>query len=226
MTRHVLRRRPRARSLGAVVSKGARVSVKRWIPGVVLAGVVLSGCGQTLAGSAAVVGEARLTDAELSQTVTTLAEELGIESSAQVSQAVLSRWMVSQLVEQLALDNDVTISKGEVDAAIAQERESAGGQEAFEQGALQAGVLPAGIPDAVRTSLLIEKMAQFTATDEDPSGQTGLIAQVQRVSDELDPQVSPRFGTWDEEQLAVGALPDDLSTPVIDEAVPQLQPAP
>lgn len=226
MTRHVLRRRPRARSLGAVVSKGARVSVKRWIPGVVLAGVVLSGCGQTLAGSAAVVGEARLTDAELSQTVTTLAEELGIESSAQVSQAVLSRWMVSQLVEQLAQDNDVTISKGEVDAAIAQERESAGGQEAFEQGALQAGVLPADIADAVRTSLLIEKMAQFTATDEDPSGQTGLIAQVQRVSDELDPQVSPRFGTWDEEQLAVGALPDDLSTPVIDEAVPQLQPAP
>ncbi len=202
------------------------MSVKRWIPGVVLAGVVLSGCGQTLAGSAAVVGEARLTDAELSQTVTTLAEELGIESSAQVSQAVLSRWMVSQLVGQLAQDNDVTISKGEVDAAIAQESESAGGQEAFEQGALQAGVLPADIADAVRTSLLIEKMAQFTATDEDPSGQTGLIAQVQRVSDELDPQVSPRFGTWDEEQLAVGALPDDLSTPVIDEAVPQLQPAP
>jgi len=202
------------------------VSVKRWIPGVVLAGVVLSGCGQTLAGSAAVVGDARLTDAQLSETVSTLAQELGIENSAQVSQAVLSRWMVSELVDQLAQDRGVTISKGEVDAAIAQESESAGGREAFEQGALQAGVLPADIADAVRTSLLIEKLAQSTATDEDPSGQTGLITQVQLVSLELDPQVSPRFGTWDEEQLAVGALPDDLSTPVIDEAVPQLQPAP
>ncbi len=202
------------------------MSVKRWIPGVVLAGVVLSGCGQTLAGSAAVVGEERLTDAQLSQTVSTLAQELGIENSAQVSQAVLSRWMVSQLVDQLAEDKGVTISKGEVDAAITQESESAGGQEAFEQGALQAGVLPADIADAVRTSLLIEKMAQFTITGDDPSGQTGLITQVQQLSAELDPQVSPRFGTWDEEQLAVGALPDDLSTPVIDEAVPQLQPAP
>ena len=202
------------------------MSVKRWIPGVVLAGVVLSGCGQTLAGSAAVVGEERLTDAQLSQTVSTLAQELGIENSAQVSQAVLSRWMVSQLVDQLAEDKGVTISKGEVDAAIAQESESAGGQEAFEQGALQAGVLPADIADAVRTSLLIEKMAQFTITGDDPSGQTGLITQVQQLSAELDPQVSPRFGTWDEEQLAVGALPDDLSTPVIDEAVPQLQPSP
>ncbi len=202
------------------------MSVKRWIPGVVLAGVVLSGCGQTLAGSAAVVGDERLTDAQLSQTVSTLAQELGIENSAQVSQAVLSRWMVSQLVDQLAEDKGVTISKGEVDAAIAQESESAGGQEAFEQGALQAGVLPADIADAVRTSLLIEKMAQFTITGDDPSGQTGLITQVQQLSAELDPQVSPRFGTWDEEQLAVGALPDDLSTPVIDEAVPQLQPSP
>ena len=202
------------------------MSVKRWIPGVVLAGVVLSGCGQTLAGSAAVVGDERLTDAQLSQTVSTLAQELGIENSAQVSQAVLSRWMVSQLVDQLAEDKGVTISKGEVDAAITQESESAGGQEAFEQGALQAGVLPADIADAVRTSLLIEKMAQFTITGDDPSGQTGLITQVQQLSAELDPQVSPRFGTWDEEQLAVGALPDDLSTPVIDEAVPQLQPSP
>lgn len=202
------------------------MSVKRWIPGVVLAGVVLSGCGQTLAGSAAVVGEARLTDGELSQTVSTLSEELGIESSAQVSQAVLSRWMVSQLVEQLAQDRGVAVSKGEVDAAITQESESAGGREAFEQGALQAGVLPDGIDDAVRTSLLIEKMSQFTITDEDPSGQTGLISAVQLLSADLDPQVSPRFGTWDAEQLAVGALPDDLSTPVIEEAVPQLQTAP
>ncbi len=36
------------------------MSVKRWIPGVVLAGVVLSGCGQTLAGSAAVARNAHI----------------------------------------------------------------------------------------------------------------------------------------------------------------------
>lgn len=206
------------------MSEGVNVSVKRWIPAVVLAGVVLSGCGQTLAGSAAVVGETRLTDSQLSQTVSTLSTELGIPESAQVSQAVLSRWMVGQLVEQLAEKSGVTVSKGEVDAAIATESENAGGREAFEQGALQAGVLPEDIPDAVRTSLLIDKLSQFTVTDEDPSGQTGLITQVQLLSQELDPQVSPRFGTWDAEQLSVGSLPDDLSTPVVQEALPQLQP--
>jgi peptidyl-prolyl cis-trans isomerase SurA len=206
------------------MSKGVSVSVKRWIPAVVLAGVVLSGCGQTLAGSAAVVGETRLTDSELSQTVSALSTQLDIPESAQVSQAVLSRWMVAQLVDQLADQNGIEVTKGEVDAAIASETENAGGREAFEQGALQAGVLPEGIPDAVRTSLLIDKMVKFTVTGDDPTGQTGLITQVQQLSEDLDPQVSPRFGTWDAQQLTVGALPDDLSTPVVQEALTQLQP--
>jgi hypothetical protein len=185
---------------------------------------VLSGCAQTLAGSAAVVGDARMTDNELSQTVTTLTEKLGIQPSDQVSQAILSRWMVGELVEQLAQDKGITLTKGEVDAAIAEQVESAGGQEAFEQSALQAGVLPEGIPEAVRVSLLIDKMTQFTITGDDPTGQAGLIVQVQQLADTLDPQVSPRFGTWDAQQLTVGALPDDLSTPVVQQATAQLQP--
>jgi peptidyl-prolyl cis-trans isomerase SurA len=206
------------------MSKGVSVSVKRWIPAVVLAGVMLSGCGQTLAGSAAVVGETRLTDSELSQTVSALSTALGIPESAQVSQAVLSRWMIAQLVDQLADQKGIEVTKGEVDAAIASEAENAGGREAFEQGALQAGVLPDGIPDAVRTSLLIDKMVKFTVTGDDPTGQAGLITQVQQLSEDLDPQVSPRFGTWDAQQLTVGALPDDLSTPVVQPALTQLPP--
>lgn len=200
--------------------------MKTVTPVVVLAGLLLTGCGQqTLAGSAAVVGDARLTDTELGQTVTTLTEKLGIPASDQVSQAVLSRWMVAQMVDELAAQKGISVSKGEVDQTITDETEKSGGQEAFENGALQAGVLPEGIADAVRTSLLIDKLSQTTITGDDASGQTGLVTAVQALSDELDPQVSPRFGTWDAEQLTVGALPDDLSTPVVQTQTPQLQPA-
>lgn len=196
------------------------MAIKKWVPAVVLAGVMLAGCGQSLAGSAAVVGEARLTDAQLSQTVGTLSERLGIGQSAQVSQAVLSRWVVAQLVDQLAARKGVAVSKGDIDATIATEQERAGGAEAFESGALQAGVLPEDIPGAVRTSLLIERLSEATVTDEDPSGQTGLLAEIQSLNADLAPQISPRFGTWDAEQLSVGALPDDLSAP----AAPALDP--
>ena len=69
------------------------------------------------------------------------------------------------------------------------------------------------IPDVVRTTLLIDQLSKISVTGDDPTGQTGLLVQVQQLSEELQPQVSPRFGTWDAEQLTVGALPDDLSTP-------------
>lgn len=206
------------------------MTIKRWIPVVLVAGVALAGCGPTLAGSAAVVGDARLTDGELAQTTSELTAALGIPESPQVSQAVVSRWMVDQLVGQLADEKGFEVTKGDVDKVIAEEAENAGGIEALEQGALQAGVVPSAIPDAVRTSLLIERMSEFTVTGDDPSGQTGLLTQLQQFSETVDPQVSPRFGTWDASQLSVGALPDDLSTPVPSDAglsqLPQGQPAP
>jgi hypothetical protein len=198
--------------------------VKRWIPVLLVAGVALAGCGPTLAGSAAVVGDQRLMDSELADNTTALTQQLGIPQSAQVSQALLSRWVVAELVDELAERKGVDVDKGDVDAAIADEEERAGGREALEQGALQSGVLPAQIPEVVRTSLLIEQISKTTVTPEDPSGQAGLLAQVQQLSDELDPQVSPRFGTWDAGQLSVGALPDDLSVPAAGDALGQLQP--
>lgn len=200
------------------------MSKKRLIPVVLAAGVALAGCGPTLAGSAAVVGDERLTDAQLADATSQLAEGLGIPQSAQVSQAVLSRWVVSQLVDELAQERGISVTKGAVDASIAEETERAGGVEALEQSALQAGVVPAMIPDVVRTTLLIQELSKVSVTPDDPSGQSGLLAQVQFISDQLDPQVSPRFGTWDAQQLSVGALPDDLSAPAdATDALTQLQ---
>jgi hypothetical protein len=187
--------------------------MKRWMPVVVAAGIALSACGPTLSGSAAVVGEQRLTDSELAETTSQLTEGLGIPDSAQVSQAVLSRWIVTELVDELAARKGIGVTKGEIDSAIADEVQNAGGQQALEEGALQAGVVPEMIPDVIRTTLLIEAMTKGTITGDDPTGQTGLLTQVQQLSEELDPKVSPRFGTWDAEQLAVGALPEDLSVP-------------
>jgi len=186
--------------------------MKRWIPVVVAVGVAIAGCDPALSGSAAVVGEERLTDSALSETTTQLTQKLGIPESAQVSQVVLSRWVVAELIDELAVRRGVEVTKGAVDQSISEETERAGGREALEQSALQAGVVPEMIPEVVRTTLLIDQLSKISVTGDDPTGQTGLLVQVQQLSEELQPQVSPRFGTWDAEQLTVGALPDDLST--------------
>ena len=186
--------------------------MKRWIPVVVAVGVAIAGCGPALSGSAAVVGEERLTDSALSETTTQLTQKIGIPESAQVSQVVLSRWVIAELIDELAVRRGVEVTKGAVDQSISEETERAGGREALEQSALQAGVVPEMIPEVVRTTLLIDQLSKISVTGDDPTGQTGLLVQVQQLSEELQPQVSPRFGTWDAEQLTVGALPDDLST--------------
>lgn len=191
-----------------------RLSIKRWVPVVFLAGLAIAGCGPTQAGSAAVVGDQRLTDSQLAQTTSRLSEALGIPQSPQVTQAVLSRWMVDQLVTQLAASVDVDVTKGEVDALLTKEAKRAGGREALEQSALQAGLLPDMIPGAVRTTLLIQALSKATVSPQDPTGEQGLVGLVQQFSQTANPEVSPRYGTWDAQQLSVGALPDDLSTPI------------
>ena len=198
--------------------------VKRVVPLMLLALGVLVGCGPALPGSAAIVGEQRLDDATLSDTTSALAGALGIEERPELSQAVLSRWVVGELIDEYAARQGIEITNGQVDAVIAEEAERAGGAEQLEQSALQSGLLPEMIPDAVRTSLLVEEMSKRAANEEDPSGQQGLVLGIQALSDELDTRVSPRFGTWDPEQLTVGSLPDDLSSPVAgDDPLRQLQ---
>lgn len=202
--------------------------LKRWAPLVLMAGLALVGCtGPTLAGSAAVVGDARLLDSELADDAAALSEGLGITDNPQVSQALVSRWIVGELVDQLAESKGISVTQGQVDRALTREQRQAGGADALEQGALQAGVLPEQIPSVLRTNLLVEEMAKFTITGDDPTGQSGLLVQVQQLSEELEPQVSPRFGTWDPQGLTVGSVPDDLSTPAdAAGALSQLPPAP
>ena len=90
------------------------MAVKRWIPLLLVAGFALAGCGQNLAGSAAVVGEQRLTDSQLADAATTLTQRLGIPGSPQVSQALISRWVVAELVDELAARRGVDVTKGGV----------------------------------------------------------------------------------------------------------------
>jgi hypothetical protein len=181
---------------------------------VLVAGLALAGCGATpLAGSAAVVGEERLADSELADAAAALSEALGIPENVQISQTILSRWIIGELIEELAERKDISVTQGAVDRALRREQRNAGGPEALEQGALQAGVLPDAIPAALRVNLLVQEISKYTITGDDPTGQSGLLVQVQQLSEELEPQVSPRFGTWDPQSLTVGSLPDDLSTP-------------
>ncbi len=128
--------------------------------------------------------------------------------------SVIQRLVITNLVDQAAQRLDVTVSDGAVDAELLALEANAGGREALDEALLQSDIPPIGGSDQVRVSLLVREMGLVLDPAGDPQTQnTSVFEYVVALSQELDVSISPRFGTWNPDQLALGPLPDDLSTP-------------
>lgn len=175
---------------------------------------LIAGCGPELAGSAAVVGDQRITDKELSQDVDRVTQALGIETSERANQLVLQRLITSELISILAERENIAVTEGQVRKFIDETVGKLGGREAFDSQLLQLGVIPEAANGFVRVILLQQALGEKLAPGEPAEAQGQAIGQaIITLSEELNTRVSPRFGTWDARQLAVGPTPNDLSVP-------------
>jgi hypothetical protein len=180
-------------------------------------GLGASGCGVDQAGSAAVIGEQRVTDTELTADVAAVTDALGIDSSDQVNQIVLDRLIRADLFEVLAQRNDVTINQGELEVFIEETAASVGGREQLDAQLLESSGVPAdSVESFARTFLLQQKIAEKLVPGgaQDQQGEA-IAGAVIALSKELDTRVSPRFGTWDPARLSVGPISNDLSAPIV-----------
>ncbi len=182
------------------------------IAGLVMIGAVAAGCGPDLAGSAATIGSDRITDEALTTQVDAVTTGLNIDESPKVSAAILQRMLTTQLVAQLAARNNVTVTQGEIDTFISAQVQQAGGQKQFETQVLQSGIAQSDIQNAVKTTLLVQKLGPVLAPGKsEQEQQTATAVAAVKLAQELNVSVSPRFGTWQAARLQVGPPPDDLS---------------
>lgn len=177
--------------------------------------VVTAACGPTLAGSAAVVGQHRITDETLATQVSAVTVPLRVPESQQVSAAILNRMITQQLVFDLAAEHQISVSPEEVRAFIDEQVALSGGdREMFERGLLQRGIPAAEIDGTARATLLVARLGPKLAPGQGVEEQElATVLAVAELSRKLDTRVSPRFGTWDPELLQVTGTPNDLSTP-------------
>ena len=192
--------------------------------GLALAGLLLAACGGAVAaGSAAVLGDERIPTSEVADQVAQINTARGLPAdaaNAATTASVIQRLVITNLVDQAAQRLDATVSDGAVDAELLQLEASAGGREALDEALLQSDIPPSAASDQVRVSLLVREMGLLLDPNGDPQTQnTSVFEYVVALSEELDVSISPRFGTWNPDQLALGPLPDDLSTPA-----PQAEP--
>lgn len=193
--------------------------------------LLLTGCGELKAGSAAIVGDQVLTDtqvAAISDEVNTLVDAAETPTALpqdELNQRIVSLWIDEVLTETLAAERQIEVSAGEVDEFLAQFDEAARTQIAAE-----AGIPPSQLERAAQTALLRDKLAVALAPEGTPDEQTAALFNSLIVTAEgLEVSVNPRFGRWDATIPGVQPrLADRLSTPVDaeDEEVPPLPVAP
>ena len=191
--------------------------------------LLLAGCGTQRAGSAAIAGDERLTEGQVSDQideVTALYDEFPDAerlSDAQLTQAAISWWLNGEVMQAFAAENDVQVTSTQIDQVLGPVGER-------EQISLAAGVAPSQLQSAARAIVTYQAAAQALAAEGTSEQEVvaQLASQLEQTANSLGVKVNPRFGSgWVpglEQQLAP-RNPERLSSPAEGtEPVPELVP--
>lgn len=197
-----------------------------------VAALALAGCaGLGQAGAAADVGAVQISTETLASDVASVQEQRGVAAGTAdtaLTLSVLQRLIITELVDQAASAQGVTVTQGQIDAAKAQLEAQVGGPDALVAAYLDADVPVSGITRQLALSIQVQQLGATLAPDADPTGQQQAVLQyVTGFGIQEGIEVSPRFGTWDAGALTIGPLPTDLSTTVeVVDPLAELIPAP
>lgn len=169
---------------------------------------LLTACGNDAhPGAAAVVGDQRITVAQLENRVDEVreAQRAAVPDDTQYEQVVaktgtltrdtLHGMVLDRVLHRAARDAGVTVSRREVEGMRGGLEEQAGGPRQLETAWLQQyGVAPARLDDNLRVQLEAQKLAQSLGTD---TSRPEFWQALSDASKKLDIDLNPRYGAWD-----------------------------
>ncbi|MGW5786379.1 SurA N-terminal domain-containing protein [Streptomyces sp. NPDC003757] len=169
---------------------------------------LLTACGNDAhPGAAAVVGDQRITVAQLENRVDEVreAQRAAVPDDSQYEQVVaktgtltrdtLHGMVLDRVLHRAARDAGVTVSRKEVEGMRGGLEEQAGGPRQLETAWLQQyGVAPARLDDNLRVQLEAQKLAQSLGTD---TSKPEFWQALSDASKKLDIDLNPRYGAWD-----------------------------
>ena len=179
--------------------------------------LLLSGCAGQQAGSAATVGDTRISEQALTAQVEDILVAKGQPTTSKDQSLVtqtLGRMITKELVDRLAVREGVEITQGKIDEVLANYQGQVGGEQAVLDLFIQENVAPSQLESLIRLQL----QAQDLGIALDPRGSAeeqgkAVFDAAGALSEELNTTVSPRYGTWDPSSLSLGPTSDDLSAP-------------
>ncbi|MFF0163260.1 SurA N-terminal domain-containing protein [Streptomyces sp. NPDC005263] len=177
----------------------------------IAAAPLLTACGNDAhPGAAAVVGDQRITVAQLENRVSEVrdAQRAAVPDEAQYQQVIaktgtlardtLHTMVLDQVLHRAADDAGVTVSRKEIQQMRAGLEQQTGGAQALETAWLQQyGIAPERLDENLRLQLEAQKLAAKLGTDtRDPAFWSVLT----KASKKLGVDLNPRYGTWDVEK--------------------------
>jgi len=187
------------------------------LAGLAVGGLVLVGCSAPQAGSAATLGDTRISETALTQEVQAVlaAKQQPVDSGTpELMDKTLGRLITADLVNTLAVKNGIVVTQGDIDEQLSTYDDQVGGRDQVIQVFAEQDVAPTQIEGIVRMNL----QAQQLGIKLDPHGSADTQGQavfdaVAQLSDQLGVQSSPRYGEWQVQTLAVVPGLDELSVP-------------
>ncbi|MCP9944079.1 SurA N-terminal domain-containing protein [Streptomyces somaliensis] len=174
---------------------------------------LLTACGGGHPGAAAVVGGERIETAALqsqvqgvrsAQEASPQAERL-IRATGDLGRRKLSGMIFDRVVEKVAADAGITVSRKEVQQTRrAAARQYGGDRELVAMLLQQQGTAPGEVDGAVRREVLMSKIAERYGAAGTPEGQKKLTELFGAASRDLGVEVNPRYGTWDHDRVQLG----------------------
>jgi hypothetical protein len=163
--------------------------------------LALAGCSTTQkAGSAAIVGDQRLTESQVADWVDELSTLYENNPSAQrppddqLSLAVVSWWLNEQLTNELANQKGVSATQSEVDQLLGSDQQQRDTLSA--QNAIPPSQLEAAAEYVVLRKALGSQLAPGASSGK---ADDAYLAELRKVADDLGVSVNPRFGDWNPE---------------------------
>lgn len=186
--------------------------------GAIVLAVVATGCASApSAGAAATLGSREIANDTVTSEINEVQLQRGVQAGAPdaaLVTEVLQRMMITDLVDEAAVRNGVDVTQGQVDQAMSEAATQLGGKDQLISVFLDSNVPESAIPSQFKLSLQVEALGALLAPGADPNAQQqAVFGYAVDLGKELDVRVSPRYGTWVPDQLQLGPVPTDLSTP-------------
>ncbi|MFC8173325.1 SurA N-terminal domain-containing protein [Streptomyces sp. NPDC057325] len=180
-----------------------------------VAAPLLTACGgDAHPGAAAVVGgeridvaslQAQVKDVRTAQAASPESAQL-VAATGDLSRRKLNSMIFDRVVEKVARDNGVTVSRAELQQTRTAFVRQSGGEDRLAAALLQEqGVAPGQIDGVVRRNVLLNKIAAKVGADDGPEGQKKLTDVFTAASKGMDIDVNPRFGAWDDAQIRLAS---------------------